>query len=63
VLSEESLEVMAFECSPDVFKGRMAIHPTYKDWVYEEIDEAEANAPQIVDPNVQALLSVVQGRK
>jgi hypothetical protein len=63
VLSEESLDVMAFECSPEVFKSRMAMDYRFKDWQYEEIDDQEANAEDIIDPAVQALLQAVQGRR
>jgi anion-transporting ArsA/GET3 family ATPase len=42
VLSESSLDVMAFDCSPDSFKSRMALVPKFKSWVYEEISEEEA---------------------
>ena len=44
VLSDSSLDVMAFDCSPDSFKNRMALNPRFKDWVYEEISEIEASA-------------------
>ena len=41
VLSENSLELMTFDCPPDVFKNRMTQHPYFKNWVYEQVDEAE----------------------
>ena len=56
VLSESSLDVMAFDCSPDSFKSRMALVPKFKSWVYEEISEEEANAQEIIDPAVTAML-------
>lgn len=50
VLSEDSLDLMAFDCSPEAFKAKMANHVVFGSWVYEEIDEVEANAPDIIDP-------------
>jgi hypothetical protein len=38
ILSDQALDVIAFDCSTGAFKARMKTNSKFKDWVYEPVD-------------------------